>query len=309
MDMWTKSDGPVAVYRELIRSGVEVIDEQSEAHLDEMLWQLKGSASLAKQRYISMCIDEFSRRPIVNLDTTVLMALCSEISHLSRDALEQVPKDLGVSELDRQVMEERYHIRAKQQVEHFLSDGILDESPLSCTVYSQLQAMLPPYCQIPRRRLVVMEQSAWDKFHEIVSMLGGEHERERARQLQETGALDPLLQAHASCDQTPSTPSNGYRWPVLLLSVNEQGQLTCASTASHTLSLPADVRIHCMNKRLTPAQRRVFGLGDALRATTLTANGRAARIIEQALGPERVSIWLHPARSLCEVRIKHSRHI
>ncbi|RKP07994.1 hypothetical protein THASP1DRAFT_30195 [Thamnocephalis sphaerospora] len=313
---WIKvtTRNPDALVRLLAQEQSKRSEDIPNLSADGDFWLTEGMALHPVQPYADADTVAFPLRATLNLDTTALMALCSEATHLTLAQLAALPDDIGVAELNRQHAEELAGAQTQSRFRRFLLRRVSPDGGGYDRTADALGDADTSCCGPPVTRRIVMAQPAWEKFHEIVSVVGGEHERARARQLRETGALDHLLlvspEDNIACldvdlqaQDGVQSHNGGARWPVCILPVEAAGISPQSSCTRGVHAVAASDRVVNLVGSLTPLQRVVFDLGDALQATTITANSRAMRVLDEVLGPEAVSIWLHPARSLCEQRL------
>ncbi|KAI8057127.1 hypothetical protein BDF22DRAFT_227005 [Syncephalis plumigaleata] len=235
---------------------------------------------------------------VINLDTTALVALCSEMSHLSTEQLEAL-SPVKVLELDRQV-----------QVAIQYPDILLELRRILLGYYhceqSKQQQQQQPHNSYTRDNSfkVVVAKPVWDKFCEIASLLAGPTEQQRVDKIKRN-LPQWLMCPNVNSTVLPILPCSSQLHIVDIAMVKSADTEASVCSDQSAKPIPQSQRILNLSCRLTPLQRAVFGLGDALGATTITANERAVRRIEESLGSgsNTLGVWLHTPRSFCETRL------
>ncbi|KAI9591371.1 hypothetical protein BDF19DRAFT_417202 [Syncephalis fuscata] len=205
------------------------------------------------------------------------------MSHLSKDQLSLI-KSTGVVELDRQIKMTRHEPDSLQELRYIL---------LGYYYKPQEQQ------QHATSFRVVVAQSVWDKFYQIIDMLGGIKEKLRAETIRYRFNEWLVCPSPGTSAIIPSLPHSCQLSIINTTTADhENTEAVLINPSAHSIVLSR--RILTLNRRLTPLQKTVFGLGDALNATTITANERAIRKIEESLNDTGViGTWLHSPRSLC----------
>ncbi|XJO75920.1 hypothetical protein BDV3_006518 [Batrachochytrium dendrobatidis] len=168
----------------------------------------------------------------------------------------------------------------------FLKDQARDE--LDCPILSAMQRVFS-------NRQLVVTRSAFDKFAKIVDVIGGEMERARSR------LIFRKEDVHGSVFD-----NDRYQQVVPVLSSDIHGVHYFSKMAKIQVidDDPSERFMEWANKcpRFGMHNVNIFGTGDKLRMTTVTANASAGRTLAEA-GFADVSLWLHMPRSLVEQRV------
>lgn len=140
----------------------------------------------------------------------------------------------------------------------------------------RVQASLPVLLDFVRGKDVVVTQLAKEKLVNIVRIVGGPKEQARTR------ALFPDVTFEGNNEPVPLPP-----FPLRVIP-----------------NAPSERFLKVDGPRVKEQHRIIFGSGDALQATTTTANVHFVRTVNERNVP--LSIFLHPARALTEQ--KESNH-
>ncbi|KAI8820111.1 uncharacterized protein EV422DRAFT_79243 [Fimicolochytrium jonesii] len=164
----------------------------------------------------------------------------------------------------------------------------LDIAPLQLQAHQELHTPVLPYLlALFENRKLLTTRTALRKFVDIVKVMAGSCETKRARGLIAPGSFADDIMAELG-------PS-GTHPPDRVTSLPQVEVIP--DTPSPRFPLPTET-----NTRLTQQHIAVFGTGDALRATTVTANAWVERALGQ-VGVGGLSVVVIEPRSLVEVRV------
>lgn len=166
-------------------------------------------------------------------------------------------------------------------------------------VEQDLDPLLPHLKSILTGKLLVCTLAAFKVFKNIIETIGGEHEQQRALAMfSDTDSLlnNDLLQGLSVLTPQPilviptgETKISLPTWKIVVINDNP---------SQHIKSLANLVK-------LSDFHINVFGTGDQLKLTTVTANAKMQRALDKA-GKREHSILVHPVRGLVEQRIHRS---
>lgn len=200
----------------------------------------------------------------LNLDVTTLIALVTDITH----RLNSIPLEaLDIPPLQLQ-----------QSQEH--------SRPLLPLLHSLLS-----------ERKLVTTQTALRKFVDIVKLLGGPTEKARAKALIDAVDVGTDIMAELDEDeQSGADNSTASQFTFAQIRVIED------YPSERFLRLLDEEDKPVQSGRLQKHHIVVFGTGDRLRATTITANAWVERALVD-IGLGGLSLWMHEPRSLVEKRV------
>ncbi|KND03493.1 uncharacterized protein SPPG_00977 [Spizellomyces punctatus DAOM BR117] len=155
--------------------------------------------------------------------------------------------------------------------------------------------LLPTLRDMFHTRYLVTTSTALRKFVDILKVLGGPTEQLRAKNL--------IIPGELATDVMAELEDYGS---------NTAAEDDASDVRVHVIEDSASERfVHLVGARGTTGKIQkhhvaVFGTGDRLRATTVTANAWVERTLLDA-GLGELSLWIHEPRSLVELRVKKYR--
>lgn len=207
--------------------------------------ELRGHSQPRNTRKMEYAVPELTHS--LNLDTTTLIALVTDICHL----FDQIPFEV-------------YDVEALQ--EQFRNE--------------QNEQLLPVLQSVFDGHDLVTTRTAFTKFCDIVSLMGGPREKARAKAM-----FSPNMAQHPSNSHEQNESHEGRSmFKIRVIDDRISDRFT-------NLSLSAKSKHNAM----------IVGTGDFHQMTTVTANASLERSITEK-GLRNVSLWIHQPRSLIERR-------
>ncbi|KAJ3006638.1 hypothetical protein HKX48_009546 [Thoreauomyces humboldtii] len=172
----------------------------------------------------------------------------------------------------------------------------LNLEPLRLQLTQEADSPFLPSCyEVLTGREVVTSRSALRKLIDIVKLLGGPREQERLRVLIRKGPLADDIMSELPPVLMNTQPPFGFGTVTVIPDAPSERFVRVFRGAGGGGAQAS--------KKLQPHHLAVFGTGDSLRATTVSANAWLERaLVDCGLGG--TSLWTHPPRSLVELRVQ-----